>query len=158
MNRAPLTLTENRINVLVKGFLEDLGWVSVVALEGNATGVDVSGEHPRKRVTVEVESKGGTSGRLGSARFGIPFDSAQVSVHIAEAVLKALSYRERSPRNSVLIAMPDDDTHLSRIAPVEQTLRALGIGLLAVSERGVRVVYGAPGPSRPRWWRFLGHR
>jgi len=137
-----VTLTEDQVNELVKEFLERHGWQDVVALSGNATGVDVSGIDPQGERKVEVECKGGTSGRVGSARFGRPFDSAQVNVHVAEAVFKALCYRERSHKSTILIALPDDEMHLSRIAPVEQTLMRLGICLLAVSDAAVRVIYG----------------
>lgn len=138
-----VTLTEDQVNVLVKAFLEREGWVNVVALKGNSTGVDVSGEDPHGRRKVEVESKGGTSGRTTSPRFGLAFDSAQVNCHVAEAVFKVLTYRDRSRSNTVLIALPDDEMHLSRVLPVSQTLKKLDIGLLAVSDAGVRVVSGA---------------
>ena len=140
-------LTEDQVNVAVKAFLEGRGWANVKALSGNQKGVDVAGDHPQGSLHVHVESKGGTSGRSTSARFGACFDTAAVCVHVAEAVFTALRLRERSRENAVMIAVPDDDAHLSRIQPVERTLRSLNIGLLAVSPNGVRVVYGLVEPS-----------
>lgn len=139
-------LTEDDINSLVRTYLEALGWRDVVALKGNARGVDVSGVDELGVTRVQVESKGGTSGRAGSVKFGSLFDSGQVNTHIPEAVYKALCYRERSASNRILIAVPDDEMHLTRITPVEKTLRTLDIGLLAVSEMGVRPVFGATQP------------
>ena len=144
MNR--VSITENAINDAVKRFLEGHGWKNVTALKGREKGVDVSGVSQDDRRRVEVESKGGTSGDPKSKRFGMPFDSSQVDVHVAEAVYKAIRYREQGPRNVVLVALPDDEFHRSRIRPVERTLKQLGIGFLAVSDVGVQIVFGTATP------------
>jgi hypothetical protein len=140
-------LTEDQVNVAVKAYLEARGWVNVTALSGNQRGVDVVGDHPRGSGHVHVESKGGTSGRAGSGNHGNAFETSAVLVHISEAVFTALRHRERSEVNTVLIALPDDDAHQTRVRPVEATMKKLNIGLLAVSPAGVRVVYGAVDPA-----------
>jgi hypothetical protein len=136
-------LTEDQINVTVKAFLEARGWLNVRALSGKAKGVDVIGDHPGGSGLVLVESKGGTSGESGSANFGVPCTTPQIRSHVAKAVFTALCLRERSRENTVLIALPDDDAHESRVLAVESTLKNLNIGLLAVSAAGVRVVFGS---------------
>lgn len=141
-------MTEDSVNLSVRNFLAAEGWVNLTSLTGNQKGIDVTGAHPRNGTVVQVESKGGTSGRPGSRRFGVGFDSAQIRVHVAEAVFTALGLREQDPRNVVLIALPDDDAHLSRVATIQATLRGLDIGLLAVSSTGVRVVQGTTAPAR----------
>jgi hypothetical protein len=140
-------LTEDQVNSAVKGFLEDVGWKHVVALSGNEHGVDVRGDHPSDARKVQVESKGGTAGRPGSARFGKPFDASQVTSHVARAVLTVMRLREKEPRNTVLIALPGDEPHLSIACSVRASLEKLSIGLLAVTDSGVRVVFGEADPT-----------
>jgi hypothetical protein len=139
-------LTEDQINLAVKSFLEGRGWMHVVSLSGNAHGIDVEGEHPTDSRRVQVESKGGTSGRPGTGRFGEPCASSQVRSHVARAVFTAIRLRESAPRNTVLIALPGDDPHLSPARSVRQSLEALGIGLLAVTDSGVDIVFGEASP------------
>lgn len=150
-------ITEDRLNELVATFLADCGWVGVRALKGRQPGVDVLGAHPDGQRQVEVESKGGTSGHPTSKKFGKPFNSADVSVNVSEAVFAALSYRERSSHNTVLIALPDDAMNMERIAKVEGILRRLDIGLLAVSASGVRVVHGRIAPDDPPAFNLAAH-
>ena len=49
--------------------------------------------------------------------------------------------------NSVLIALPDDEAHLSLMRGIGATLTGLDIGLLAVSAGRVRVVFGLVDPD-----------
>jgi hypothetical protein len=139
-------LTEDQINLAVKSFLEGRGWMNVVALAGNAHGVDVEGVHPTDSRTVQVESKGGTSGRRGTGKFGEPCASSQVRAHVARAVFTAIRLREKAPSSTVLIALPGDDAHLSAARSVSQSLEALGIVLLAVTDSGVDIVFGEASP------------
>jgi hypothetical protein len=142
-----LMLTEDEVNRAVAAYLKTLGWVRVIALDGRQHGVDVEGEHPTTSRKVPVESKLGMSGDPGTKKFGQPCSPTQVRSDVAKAVFTALCSRERSRTNTVLIALPDDEVHLTLIGRLTVILKGLSIGLFAVSPSGVRPLFGAVDPD-----------
>jgi hypothetical protein len=65
---------------------------------------------------------------MTSKRFGKAFNSAQVRVHISEAVFKALEMLSAYPNGRVGIALPDTPIHrrlVRRIAPALNRLHII---------------------------------
>jgi hypothetical protein len=140
-------LTEDQVNVAVKEFLKGRGWVNLEIRKGRQPGIDVLGDHPVGTRWVQVESKGGTSGQPGSAKFGKPYERNDVLNNVSCAVFTTIALQERSAENVVLIALPDDEVNLEMISMVQATLRTLNVGVLAVSTSGVRVHFGEVDPD-----------
>ena len=92
-------------------------------------------------LTAYIEAKGATSSRKNSARFGKPFDSAQVKIHVAEAYYTAttLILDHNLANNRIVgIALPDTELHRRYEGRIHQGLLKLGIGVFWVdSDRSV---------------------
>ncbi|MHB1342705.1 MAG: hypothetical protein ACYC5F_11125 [Thermoleophilia bacterium] len=107
---------------------------------------------PRNRVNINrriyIEAKGATSARESSERFGKPFDSAQVRVHVAEAVYKCLQVLSRGPTDHEVtagLALPANQVHKSQLASVEPMLASLDVAVFWVSiEAEVRIMNWDP--------------
>ncbi len=86
-----------------------------------------------------IEAKGETSSRKGSQRYGKPFDSAQIKIHIAEAFYKAaeiLSTKHNQTELRVGIALPDNDGHRKAMRNIEASVKQLGIVVFWVKGNG----------------------
>lgn len=92
-------------------------------------------------LTAYIEAKGATSSRKSSARYGKPFDSAQVKIHVAEAYYTAtnLILDHNLANNRIVgIALPDTELHRRYEGRIHQGLLKLGIGVFWVdSDRNV---------------------
>jgi hypothetical protein len=82
-----------------------------------------------------VEAKGEGSSKAHTARFGRPFNQAQVKVHVGEAVLKALAVVTQGKAQAA-VAFPVSRRHRSVVAPVRPALGRLGITVFWVGEDG----------------------
>ena len=132
-----LLLTEDDVIDAVCEFLEGRGYEIAQRARTTQRGIDIvarkSSARPRE---LYVEAKGATSARAGSARFGRPFDSAQVSVHVAEAFYTAaVATTRNAQRDEVLSAMalPDNDLHRKFVRGIQPVLDRLKIGVFWVS-------------------------
>ena len=84
-----------------------------------------------------IEAKGATSSRENSQRYGKPFDSAQIRIHVAEALYKTVGVLSRSCVGKEIragIALPDNEGHRVRIKDVEPVLKRLGIAVFWIKE------------------------
>ena len=108
-------------------------------------GIDViaSSAAPRS-LELCVEAKGETSQRNGSERFGKPFDSAQVKVHVAEAFSTGAELRfakGASDSRRVALAFPKTALHLRYVASIEAAFTVLQLGVFWVAaDRTVALV------------------
>jgi hypothetical protein len=126
-------LTENDVVEAVGHFLTDNGFRLVQQLTTSQIGDDLVVEQGQTGVRLSIEAKGETSARSTSARFGRGFDSAQVSVHVAEAVFKSIAVLSRTDRAWCAgIALPDTPFHSKRISLVRPVLERLGVLLFWV--------------------------
>jgi len=93
-----------------------------------------------------IEAKGETSSRQDSQRYGQPFDSAQIRVHVAEAFYKAAEVLSRDYGNVEIqagIALPDNEGHRAVAKSIEPIVKQLGIAIFWVKEnRDIEVVSG----------------
>ena len=91
-----------------------------------------------------IEAKGETSSRQDSQRYGKPFDSAQIRIHVAEAFYKAVEVLSRNYDNAEIragIALPDNYGHRAKVKSIEPIVKQLGIAIFWVNEtRDVEVV------------------
>jgi Holliday junction resolvase-like predicted endonuclease len=128
-------LTENDIVEAVCRYLVTQGFTINQRLTTLQTGDDIVAV--RGDEVFCIEAKGATSARHGSARFGVGFDSAQVHVHVAEAVYKAIQVLTRDSggkRMRAGIALPSNALHRREIGSIESMLRKLGIAVFWVSD------------------------
>ena len=132
-------LTEDAvINLLCQHLAAD-GWGIVSRAMPDQRGTDVVAT--RAGVRLEVEAKGAGSSKAHTARFGQPFNQAQVRVHVGEAVLKALAVVAEGKAQAA-IAFPESRRHHLIVDPVRPALDRLGITVFWVSEDGVVSVGG----------------
>ncbi len=104
--------------------LESLGYSIQQKLDTNQKGDDIVAiRHGEKTRKILIEAKGETSSRKNSERFGNRFDGAQVKVHVAEALYKAVqvisSLEENDLETIVGIALPDSDYHINSIKKIQ---------------------------------------
>jgi len=87
-----MLLNESDVINVVCAYLEERGYSIRQALKPTEKGVDIIGVRKRSFTEVlHVEAKGETSSRVTSARYGLPFNSAQTRIHVAEALYKAIT-------------------------------------------------------------------
>lgn len=130
-------LDENDVVSNMIKFLENEGYKIVTRCNTNEKGVDIVAEKGDKKLW--VEAKGGTSSKKNSSRYGLPFTTNQVKVHVSRAVYQALSALDSDENPQSAIALPDDEKHRQEIEKVRKPLEKLGIVVYFVSkERGVQ--------------------
>jgi len=92
---------------------------------------------------IHIEAKGETSSRKGSERYGKPFDSAQIKIHVAKALYKVaeiLSRKYGGIEIRVGIALPDNQGHRAVVQKIEPILNQLEIAVFWVQkDRSVKV-------------------
>lgn len=133
-----MLLESDVINAVCKK-LESHGYFIHQKLQTNQHGDDIIAEkiglHPCK---IFIEAKGETSSRKGSERYGKPFDSAQVRVHVAEAFYKSAQVLSRETDEGVEIlsgiALPDTKLHRSCVKNIQPVLTSLQIIVFWVDE------------------------
>jgi hypothetical protein len=134
--QTPALLTEDDVVNAVCAYLETLGWEIVVRATTTQRGPDIVARREPGHELV-VEAKGATSARRGSPRFGRPFDSAQVRVHVAEALyVAATTLAHGNPTQRAAVALPDDVLHHRFIDAIAPLLRRLEIAVFWVDGLG----------------------
>ncbi len=114
------------------------GFTILQRLSTTQHGIDIiaSREEPSP-MELSIEAKGETSERKESQRFGKPFDSAQVKIHVAEAIYAAaalISSPQVHPYRRVAVAFPQDPLHQRYAASVQPALTALTVGVFWVTD------------------------
>ncbi len=129
-------LSENHVIDAVCGHLESHGYAITQRLTTKQRGHDIiatrCGVNP---IELHIEAKGETSDRHGSPRHGKPFDSAQVSDHVAAAFFCAAAMlQEGSPteRLRVGIAFPDTTLHRTYVSKIAAALARLDVAVFWV--------------------------
>src|SRR6266571_2487241 len=126
-------LTENDVVTAVCAYLRIQGFSIDKQLTTLQRGDDIVAS--RGEEILFIEAKGATSARQGSARFGLGFNSAQVRVHVAEAMYRAMQILSRPPeagRVRAGIALPANSLHQREVASVRNLLRRLRIAVFWV--------------------------
>lgn len=129
-------IDENDVIDVVCSLLKNKGYDILQKLTTKQQGDDIIAYKSGKRLF--IEAKGETSSDKESKRFGKPFESSQVKVHVAEAVYKAIEVLNRNNNKEERsgIALPDNKHHRQLIERVKGTLDILGIAVFWVSKNG----------------------
>jgi hypothetical protein len=147
------SLTENDVVDNVCTHLVSKGYVINSRCTTKQTGEDIVAANPATGTRISIEAKGATSAREGSARFVQPFDSAQVRVHVSEAVFKAvqvLSANLGVQGVAAGIALPANEMHYSMVRLVMPVLERLAAQVFWVHAGGKVTMGSPPTPSNKR--------
>lgn len=123
-------LVESDVVDAVCAFITTLGYTVHQRLSPKMKGVDIIATRPYSPRELWVEAKGETSELESSKRFGKPFDSAQVNIHVAEAIytaLKHLASTAAAQDRLIGIALPSNELHHRYADAVSAVLLRLGI-------------------------------
>lgn len=126
-------LTEDAVIAAVREHLAFGGWQIVSWAAPDQHGTDIVAVRDGTRL--EVEAKGGGSSKAHTARYGQPFTTAQVRVHVGEAVLTALRVVAAGTARAA-VAFPDTPRHRAQAGAIEPVLHRLGITVYWVREDG----------------------
>ena len=126
-------LTEDPVIRALRQHLTTGGWQIVSWAEPDRRGPDIVAM--RNGTRLEVEAKGAGRSKPHTARYGQPFNAAQVRVHVGEAVLKALRVVAAGTAGAA-VAFPETPRHRAETGPVEPVLNRLGITVYWVTEDG----------------------
>lgn len=133
-------LTENDIVDRVCLHLQAAGWDIVSRLTTMEQGHGIVARRDGNPATVlRIEAKGGTSSKEGTKRFGRPFSSSQVDVHVARALYAAIAMQVPATEHEevrVALALPDTSSHLKQVQKVQHALLQLEIGVFWVGQGG----------------------
>ena len=122
-------LDENDIVIAVRDHIAAAGWTIEQFQLSNQHGPDVLAERSGDRL--RVEAKGATSSKVGSKKYGVPFDSADVEINLADALYKTCVGVDAYRR--LAIAFQDDELHRRYVGRLASPLRTLGIGVFWVA-------------------------
>lgn len=130
-------LYESDVVDAVCQYLEGQSFTIQQRLTPKQPGIDVIALR-QEPVPIElvVEAKGETSERGGSQRYGNPFDSAQVKIHIAEAFYTAAALTSSPTSHQlrrVAVALPQNALHERYATRIQPAFTALGIGVFWIT-------------------------
>jgi hypothetical protein len=121
-------LTENDVIDSVCVHLKAAGYEIIQRSYTDAKGIDVVARHPQAARRLLIEAKGETSSKPRTKRYGKPFDSDQISVHIREAFGTAAKLKaEAHVGDTVVIALPETALHRRHINRIKSAIDSLGI-------------------------------
>jgi Holliday junction resolvase-like predicted endonuclease len=136
-------LLESDVIDAVCSYLESQGYQILQKLSTGQKGDDIIAmKKAAPRHTLFAEAKGGTSSSRKSARYGKPFSSSQIRVHVAEAFYKAAEVLSRDTEDIAVraaIALPDTKLYRKYAEIIKPVLMELGIAVLWVDESTVLV-------------------
>ena len=117
-------LTEDDVIHAVVSYLNGKGWhIDTISLT-NQRGVDILAK--KGRCSLAIETKGATSNRHGSSRYGKPFTTSQKLDHVSCALYAAVSVVSDGKCRAG-IALPSDPKHRELITRISPALKALKI-------------------------------
>src|ERR1700690_3158554 len=102
-------MDENEIIEAVCIYLRKKGYEISQKLHTTEQGVDIIAKHHASNEIVHIEAKGGTSSRIGSARYGKSYTQSQVFDRVAKGfytVCQMMSQNEGA-NNKFALAVPD---------------------------------------------------
>lgn len=113
-------------------YLEKKGYCINQRLNENQRGDDIIADGDGSRCF--IEAKGETSSKKGSSRYGRPFNSSQIGVHVAKAFYRAAQMQEENPYLcKVGIALPATSEHRRTVAKISKTLKLLRVEVFWVN-------------------------
>ena len=125
-----MLLTENDVVEAVCQFLTTHGWQVTSRCGTLDKGIDIVATGPNGQVQ-HVETKGATSSKKSSPRYGSPFDDRQVKTHVSKAFFTAATGFGSGVQGA--IALPETKLHLKYLRLLQPALANLGIIVYLVS-------------------------
>ena len=131
-------LFEYQIVRAVADWLQTRGYELHQALAESQKGDDIIATAPEKQYRLFVEAKGESSSKAGTSRFGKPFTTNQVKVHVGVALYRAAQMLENSCDLPVRVALafPDNDAHRRVVSRVKRALSILNVEVFWVASDG----------------------
>ena len=129
--RSHEVLTEDQVVDAVCGELERRGYAIVERALATQHGYDIVAT--KDAMAAIIEAKGAGSSKSGTARFGQEFNSNQVNLHVARALLKAMRVISAGEAHAG-IAFPDDRNHRREVDQISRALGDAGIAVFWVTE------------------------
>lgn len=129
-------MDENEIVETVCGYLQKKGYEISQKLHTTEHGVDIVAKNRTSDEIIHIEAKGGTSSRIGSARFGKPYSPPQVFDRVAKGfytVCQMLS-QNKNANSKFALAVPDTILFRKYLGAVKPAMSKLGISVLLVSQ------------------------
>jgi Holliday junction resolvase-like predicted endonuclease len=121
-------MDENAVVESVCLRMEEAGYKILERCTTTMQGIDVVAHDPSKDHHYYVEAKGGTSSRIGSARFGHEYTQSQVFDRVAKGIFTCMQLRARfSDRTNQHIVLAVPDSHWFYIGQVMTQLIDTGI-------------------------------
>lgn len=127
-------LTESHVIDAVCRHLQHTGWSILSRCSESERGDDIRAEHRETRVIALIEAKGETSSKKHTSRFGLPFNSRQVTSHISRAFFRAAQTVGSRARGA--LALPRTELHVDRVQKIEPALRKLKLEVFWVDAHG----------------------
>lgn len=121
-------LYESDVIDAVARYLQKRGWAILRKALPTESGVDVIAEKGRQQIW--IEAKGETSSRVGSRRYGQPFNRSQVWDHVAKAFYVAAAHSEKEISGRIIqgaLALPDTTLNHNFVDAIAKARKQLGI-------------------------------
>ena len=119
-------MNENEITDAVCAHLTSTGWQVLSRCSTTEKGIDVVAK--RNGLDCFIESKGGTSSRERSARFGKPYTESQVFDRVAKGFYTAACLRSEKGREPLIgLAFPDTQPFHKYATKVGRSAKSLRI-------------------------------
>ena len=126
-------LTENDVVKAIGSYLRERGYEIIKEKTTNERGIDLIASGTNQ--TWCIEAKGATSSKLGTKRYGKPFNQSQILSHVSRAVYESMKILGKNAPKSerAALGLPDNDDHHRRIKPIREALRRLEIAVFWVA-------------------------
>ena len=132
-------MDENEVILKLCSHLERAGYRILERRRTTKRGTDVVAKETKSGRLLRVEAKGGTSSRVGSARYGKPYTQSQVFDRVAKGVFTTLQLRFQSQNGKVCdvaLAVPDEKWFRFYLEPLGSLLASVGIDIFLVGPEG----------------------
>lgn len=132
-------LNENDITNLLVNYFESCGYKNVIGLTTTQKGIDVTAiDNEGQRVCIEV--KGETSSKIGTNRYGSPFDGNQIASHVSVALMKTIVTMNQEEFKDAKFGMAFPMNHEILIRKILPSLKKLDITVYLVSTEKVVII------------------
>lgn len=135
-------MDENAVVEAICKHLTNTGYAVLQRLSTTSQGIDIIAKHPNKPGRLLIEAKGGTSSRVGSPRYGKPYDENQVFDRVGKGFYTAgcLYGQHGANGDEVAVAFPDLPLFRKYISPVKPALVKLGITVFLADPKTQHVI------------------
>ncbi len=127
-------LTENDVIEAVCEHLKATGYEIASRATTREHGIDIIANRTGISGRLLIEAKGETSSKSNTNRYGSPFKSGAVRVHVAEALYSAACLHATHHRSgdSIGIAFPETPRHRDLVSRIKPILDSLGVATFFV--------------------------